>query len=408
MTVSTEPLERKQPAFRVRNFEGRIRKSLIDKGRMEKYIETTLKIGFHSLHFEMKKTTLLLLILAVGFNCKKEPPVVPPPNVPKDPRTYTWTVDTIAYPGSSQTLMTRMWASGPDNVYIVGFNDRAFGKMFRYDGTQWADVRLNVSQGGTISPPVDELNAIYGFAPNNIYAVGERYGDPPLSRDSAVIIHYDGVQWREQAIQPQRGPRLQSLWGATPTDIWAAGTNTLLHYNGVQWNHFPIELPGQGIQFLSIAGLSQNDVYMIGSRRDATGDNDTVAYLLYRYNGHAWAVIDSSIQVLGIPQPRFGVILGAVGGTLYSVYQGVFEYNGATWQRVLVTPFPFGGIGGTSPDNVFVAGGQGQVYHFNSRDWYRYPQFQSSNIDFLSLWTNGETIFVVGTDGFRTFVAQGK
>ncbi len=408
MTVSTGPLERKQPAFRARNFEGRIRKSLIDKGRMEKYIETTLKIGFHSLHFEMKKTTLLLLILAVGFNCKKEPPVVPPPNGPKDPRTYTWTVDTIAYPGSYQTLMTRMWASGPDNVYIVGHNDQAFGKMFHFDGTRWTDVKLNQSQGGTISPPIGVLNAIHGFAPNNVYAVGERYGNPPVSRDSAVIIHYDGVQWREQAIHPQRGPRLQSLWGATPTDIWAAGTNTLLHYNGVQWNHFPIELPGQGIQFLSIAGLSQNDVYMIGSRRDATGDNDTVAYLLYRYNGHAWAVIDSSIQVLGAPLPKFGVILANVAGTLFSVADGIFRRSNQAWDRVYFGISTIVGITGTSANRMFAAGTRTQIVHFNGVDWYRYPQFAASGIDFYSVWTDENEAFVVGNDGFRTFVARGK
>lgn len=349
------------------------------------------------------------VILVAGFlfvvGCKKDPTG---PTPIKNPREYAWTIDTITYPGSFQTIMGRIWASGPNDVYIVGHNERAFGKMFRFDGTSWTDVRLNQSQGGTISPPIGSLNGVFGFGANDIYAVGERYGNPPTSSDSSVVIHFDGVQWREQSVFPRRGLRLLSLWGATPTDIWAAGTNTLLHYDGARWSHFPIEIPGVGIHFLSISGLSASEVYMIGWREDATGNNDTVAYMLYRYDGSAWSLTDSSIQVRGMSLPKFGVILSNVSGTLYSVADGIFRKSGQEWVRIHVGASSIVGIAGTSSTRIFAVGTRTQILHFDGTDWYTYPQFPPGSIDFYSVWANDAQVFVVGNDGSRTYVARGK
>ncbi len=82
----------------------------------------------------MKRYCILCCCLIVAFACKKDSPEEPPKEIPKDPRTYTWTVDTIAYPGSFQTTMRAIWGSAPNDVYVVGHNERGgLGKMFHYD-----------------------------------------------------------------------------------------------------------------------------------------------------------------------------------------------------------------------------------------------------------------------------------
>jgi hypothetical protein len=83
---------------------------------------------------------LACFISAFTFIACEKSPTGPEPV--KDPRTYTWTIDTLAYPGSFQTAMYDIWGNSPNDVYVVGHNDRAFRKMFHYDGSQWRPVDL--------------------------------------------------------------------------------------------------------------------------------------------------------------------------------------------------------------------------------------------------------------------------
>ncbi len=121
----------------------------------------------------------------------------PDDNDEVDPRSFTWTVDTLAYPDSYQTTMLSIWGSSPSDVYVVGHNERGFGKMYHFDGNEWTDVGLNPVQGGHIVGPIT-LEAIHGFAADDIWAVGEkRYTNPnppPILLDSSLVIHYDGSQ----------------------------------------------------------------------------------------------------------------------------------------------------------------------------------------------------------------------
>jgi hypothetical protein len=133
-----------------------------------------------------------VFVLFVQLDCKDtliDPPI-------KNPREYTWTIDTLAYPGSFQTLMGDMWASSPSDVYVVGHNDQAFGKMYHYDGKGWTPVNTPF---GAI-----DLGAIYGFSANDIWAVGERIDynptPPPNFLDSSLIIHFDGSRWTEYKV----------------------------------------------------------------------------------------------------------------------------------------------------------------------------------------------------------------
>ncbi|HMK38708.1 MAG TPA: hypothetical protein VK569_05155, partial [Bacteroidota bacterium] len=72
------------------------------------------------------------------------------PEPEPDPRNFTWTIDTIALPGSTSTLMKSIWGSSTRDIYAVGRADRSGGAMFHYDGVSWRSVPLAASEGGTI------------------------------------------------------------------------------------------------------------------------------------------------------------------------------------------------------------------------------------------------------------------
>lgn len=90
-----------------------------------------------------------IILITISFGCKSPSG----PDVLKNPREYTWTIDTLAYPGSFQTNMNDIWASSPSDVYVVGHNSDGFRKMYHFNGNTWKPIGLNPIEGGTIAGP---------------------------------------------------------------------------------------------------------------------------------------------------------------------------------------------------------------------------------------------------------------
>jgi hypothetical protein len=333
----------------------------------------------------------------------------------KDPRTYTWTIDTLAYPGSFETRMQQIWGSSPHDVYVVGHNDQAFGKMWHFDGNKWADVKLSTAQGGTIGGSID-LAALLGFASNDVWAVGERihsnYQPPPNFFDSSLVIHYDGVRWTE-ATFPPRGP-LMSVWGTSDLDLWAGGEDGVIHhFNGSTWSERLLDSSFAGLkyplQITSIAGFSSNDVYAAVYKPDQSPPVDSTVVYLYHFNGHQWTKTDSTLESIG-SSLAFGTILYAVESALYTAGGLVSRKEGNRWVRILDDDY-VARIGGNRMNNLFAVGGEERVYHYNGADWKRYEQFKDPIVFNVGVWTDGAEVFVIGTtfnSPSKTLVLHGK
>lgn len=147
----------------------------------------------------MRFYVALILLSLIFVSCNETPPGPPPLPPAKDPHTYTWTTDTLAFPNRKQTLMSDSWASSPTDVYVVGYNDQPGpGTMYHYDGMRWSTTHFHAAEGGSMAGAVS-LAAIIGFSANEIWLVGERlYGNSPAYVDSSLLIHFDGENWREE------------------------------------------------------------------------------------------------------------------------------------------------------------------------------------------------------------------
>lgn len=340
----------------------------------------------------MKKN--ILFVLSLGFliivlnycDTTEPPPVIPP----KDPRTYTWTIDTLIN-NSFQTAMRRVWGSEPNDVYIGGHNADTPGCLWHFDGSSWETINLPVT--------TFDVNGIYGFSSNDVWVVGE------TATDFSLILHFNGTGW--QNYSNSTGKALRCIWGSSPSNIWAGGTNTLFHYDGSSWTNFPFFIPQQGVQILSMSGLNSNDIYMVGGRNDVVQPIDTSFYYLYNFNGSQWNIIDSSYVTNTEYVWHFGVILKVMGGELYSAGDRLFKKNDDVWDIINDDPLLFS-LGGSSPNNIFGAGINATVYHFNGSDWKKITikgEFQEIITD---IWTDGTEAFMVATDGVKTFVIHGK
>lgn len=313
----------------------------------------------------------------------------------KDPRTYTWTADTLAYIDSYQTNMSGIWASSPDDVYLVGHNDRSMGVMWHFDGNKWTDVKLQKLQGGNLSGAMS-LSKIYGFAANNIYAIGAYIEDNHLS----LLIHFDGASWKDVSIE--RGGYLISIHGNAPNDIWVVGDfNTIYHFDGISWKRDSIQMtipPGKDLQVRSVASNNTGTFVAASLMNSLTGEQ---FYYLFKRTSNAWLAIDSTI---GGNSASFGSILWtSPQGTLYS--KGPSE-----WGK-LIGHGSIRSLNGTSDNNLFAVGDYGTAYHFNGTNWQPINVVNDGETLYTGVWTDGKEAFIIGNlfeDRQKTIVWHGK
>ncbi len=361
-----------------------------------------------TVHFILSGSAILFLFLLA---CKDNPidPI-------KDPRTYTWTIDTLAYPGSFQTAMRDIWGSSPSNVYVVGDNSFSEATMYHFDGKSWKTVGFHVLEGGAISGALS-LSAIHGFGPNNIYAVGQRiYSNPnrpPNFLDSSLIIHFDGRQWREQRVE--NGRFLRTIWGSSPSMLWAGGrTHTVFQYDGTKWKRdsLPVFVQTDGFFLVeAFEGTAAGDVYAIGNTHH-NSTATTIHYFFRRQLGQ-WVTVDSFFVGPGRLEQKWGKadLWMSPSGTLYSCGTGVHRWNGLSWEMLFDHPNFLSRITGTSDNNIVVVGHLGTVLHFNGRDWFQYRQFADPNNVLWGVWADNREVFVVGftaTYPQKTIILHGK
>ncbi len=76
------------------------------------------------------------------------------------------------------------------------------------------------------SPVTTTLRAVFGFSADDVWAVG----------DAATVIHWDGTTWTKLTTpfdSESVKPKLLSIWGSGPKDVWIGGRGTMLHFEGV-------------------------------------------------------------------------------------------------------------------------------------------------------------------------------
>ncbi|MBI4428072.1 MAG: hypothetical protein HY562_03020 [Ignavibacteriales bacterium] len=344
-----------------------------------------------------------LCALLSQFGCDSG---VEPPQPPKDPREFAWTVDTFYSANRFQWMMYDIWGSSPTNVYVVGRTSDDGGQLYRYDGKVWT----NIVFPRTPRPSAKyEFRGIYGIdfaSGQTIWTVGDVLffvspTQPAL--DSSYILCFDGSQWKEQLAG--QGRSLQAVWGISSSDVWAGGTHgTMFRYDGVQWKRIPLP---KSVWVSSISGFASNDVYATAYELD-TLESFNPYYLLH-WNGSLWSIVDSSR--LSITDEKFGYnqVL-ASSGNIYTVGEGIFQRVGSSWNLLFRDDeADFATLQVKDANNIMVGGNFNHAYHYNGSNWYRFP-FQSPTIHFSSLWWGDHEAFFVAIEsgGNKSFVFRGK
>ncbi len=145
-----------------------------------------------------------------------------------------------------------LWAADASTAWAVGHDGRAF--VWETSSEADAGTPRWIAQNSNTR---DDLEAVWGSGPDDVWAVGRRGTIRHTARGSSV--------WT--VITSPTTNDLHAVWGSGPNDVWAAGDiGTILHYDGTSWSLATLALPNGDTptNLFGIWGSSQEDVWIVG------------------------------------------------------------------------------------------------------------------------------------------------
>ena len=219
--------------------------------------------------------------------------------------------------------------------------------------------------------PLVTLNGVWGSAPDDMFAVGER----------GTILHYDG---REVSQLPTTvNTTLFDVWGSRADTAWAVGAGGLvLRWDGVSWKELrgSVSTPRD---LFAVFTATPGDVWV-------GGDLNT----MFRIVGDTLepAAIpglpeDVSVRDLhGTAADDIWAVAGGFSPTLASTVTFVSHFDGQSWSAAeslpMVTSDPIWRVWAVAPDDVWVRMGRARLddgsphgvdgfeyWHFDGQAW---------------------------------------
>jgi hypothetical protein len=329
------------------------------------------------------------------------------PQPARDLRSLTWTIDAVVGELDLQVSFFDIWGSSSKSVFVVGNSSGPYTKkIFHYDGLQWNEVQQTWKFGS--SSVGFDFDAITGFAENDIWIVGQRsyynFSPPPNFFDSSLVVHFDGTSWQEIVGYPKRR-MLTAIGGSSPRNLWFGGVNgTLYHYDGsvVSRDSLPMKIAPDSSPFsffLSIEGNSEENTYAIVVV--PFGYPALLLVYLFKHEASGWILADQAAS-------GFTDLWMSPSGNLYACDGWVYVRKGGAWQKTATASLGAYKMAGVSENNLIAVGSQGKAFHYNGVDWYQYADLVSTSIDFRGAWTDGNEVFIIGNDGWRSYIYHGK
>lgn len=167
-------------------------------------------------------------------------------------------------------------------------------------------VELKSTESVTNQPSNSEINAIWGAAPDDVWAIG---------KDS---VHWDGTSWSKAA--GLTGLSLTGVWGSATNDVWAIGSGgVILHFDGAGWA--PTTTPTTA-DLTGIWGSAANDVWAVATSGD-----------FLHFDGKTWELMltEDFGPLAAIHGNRADNVI-AVGDVSRA------RFDGRAWQRIPDNP----------------------------------------------------------------------
>jgi hypothetical protein len=251
-----------------------------------------------------------------------------------------------------------VWAVDADNVFAVGDNGTI---LQRINGTDWTPM----PSGTTVN-----LRSVWGSSPTDVWAGG-----------AGTILHYNGIAW--SSLSATNG-NVDSIWGSGANNVWFVATSTMLRWNGSSFTSFAL-----GGTLLSVSGTGPSDVWTTGE----------LTYMR-RFNGASWTMvmptIGNTMYVVLALAPNDVWASGPIAG------RETTHWNGSRWTTVKTAPVAsdgvtFGSMSAQAANDVWAVGNS-KIGRWNGTAWSLEEPFGSGQ----TLWSISTVpghVWIVGDNG---------
>ena len=241
-----------------------------------------------------------------------------------------------------QDTITALWAFSEDSVWAMGHH----GRFQSWDGKRWRNQEPNplsfLSNGEDLLS--HQLTGIWAFSPSDVWV---------SSRSHATVHHFDGMEWMSYPLSAG----VRRLWASGPNDIWGVGNGGVVQrFTGVKWE----SVPSTTSNFLwGVAGSGSSDVWMVGEGGDVlTWDGSSLKMLP--------AKASTSMHAVYVERPTGRIWVAGRDGRVEYCERPCTAWISAGPPDV--TSY-FYDIAGTGPTDIWAAGADGMVWHWNGVAW---------------------------------------
>ncbi len=315
----------------------------------------------------------------------------------------TWTT----IPSSTQNDLNGVWVAPDHSAWAVG-TSAPFGTsstIIRWTGTSWVTMPSPDNQRG-------EFAHVWGTSASDVWLAGQAQLDTtaPGLDPSGYLVHWNGSSWDAPFVDKTFSTPLRAVFGSSASQVVAVGSaNAALAWNGLTWT--ASNLPGD---FESTWGSAPNDIWAVGlggviAHFDgawtelsppppargvytaaaiwSNGPNDAwiagngaVSTELLHWDGHAWN--PSSIAATSPAWLYVYALWGTSASNMWATGTGpksqsgrIAHFDGTTWKTMFDQDgnYEFLGAWGASDSDVWFAGGNGSLVHWDGANMTPMP-----------------------------------
>ncbi|HUS66978.1 MAG TPA: hypothetical protein VMZ28_20715 [Kofleriaceae bacterium] len=239
-----------------------------------------------------------------------------------------------------------VWASGPDDVFVMGVAGPALSfdggalEVRRFDGDDWSAEVLTGTIDSELLPA-----GLTGTGAGDVYAATAYHG----------VFHHDGDTWAPLAPPDD----LRDVHALAAGEVYFGARDGEVH----RWDGDGFTSTG------SVAAPGTN--YQLGgtpaSGLHAFGADGVATYAVHRHDGVRWWDVTHGLD--------FFPTAGAVVGDTMVLTSGdgmAARFSGSVWSPLELAGFPAATVGSVwafGPDDVFAVSGQGDVWHNDGAGW---------------------------------------